>query len=71
MQNYRIFCDREGVVWIGYWPGAPIGVNQLIPMSKSIYQYPGGTHKPNSLSTNCGGAMATAGNKVWIFAEMV
>ncbi|HMH33981.1 MAG TPA: ATP-binding protein [Puia sp.] len=67
--NYRILCDREGIVWIGYWIGSPMGINQLIPMSKSIYQYPGDTRKRNSLRTSYGFAMDNDGDKVWIFGR--
>jgi signal transduction histidine kinase len=66
--NFRLLCDREGIVWIGYWYSGPKGINQLIPMSRSVYQYPGDTKKPNSLSTSYGGDMDVVDDKVWVFA---
>ena len=66
--NYRMYCDQEGIIWIGYWPGFSLGINQLIPTTRSVIQYPGDTHKPHALSTSRGGDMTSAGNNVWIFA---
>jgi len=65
--NYRIYCDQMGFVWIGYWIGASMGIDQLIPYSLSVLQYPGDTHKPHALSTSFGADMTTAADKVWVF----
>ena len=28
--NYRIYCDRDGLVWIGYWISTDNGINQIV-----------------------------------------
>jgi signal transduction histidine kinase len=67
-QNYRIYCDLHGVVWIGYWPEYPKGIFQLIPISKSVTQYPPETGKLNALSSSYGFQLSRAENKIWVFA---
>ncbi len=37
--NYRIYCDRDGFVWIGYWTQFGKGIMQLIPTSEAAHHY--------------------------------
>jgi Histidine kinase/Y_Y_Y domain/Two component regulator propeller len=37
--NYRIYCDQDGMVWIGYWISIDKGINQLLPVLKSFRRY--------------------------------
>jgi signal transduction histidine kinase/streptogramin lyase len=64
--NFRLYCDREGIVWVGYWPQNLKGIMQIIPISRSVTQYAGQTGKAHSLSTTYGAIMTVAGNKVWL-----
>src|SRR5258708_6182461 len=37
--NYRIYCDRDGFVWVGYWTQYGKGIMQLIPTSETAQHY--------------------------------
>ena len=67
-QNYRIFCDHQGIVWVGYWPDYPKGIFQLIPSSKSFVHYPHQAGKLHALSSGYGSQLRQAENKIWVFA---
>jgi signal transduction histidine kinase/ligand-binding sensor domain-containing protein len=68
--NYRIYCDRDGLVWIGYWIAAGKGINQLSPVLKSFRHYEGNTGKPNSLSSTYGNAIdSSTDGRIWIFVD--
>ena len=65
--NYRIYCDRDGLVWIGYNITSGKGINQLLPVLKSFRRYPGNTGKPNSLSSTFGSLSGKAADgRIWI-----
>jgi signal transduction histidine kinase len=68
--NYRIFCDQDGIVWVGYWGHFGKGVNQLIPFSNVFLRYIAKTGKPNTLNSTYGGTLAESGDgKIWVFVE--
>jgi signal transduction histidine kinase/ligand-binding sensor domain-containing protein len=52
--NYRIYCDRDGITWVGYWVSAGKGINQLIPLSPVVYRYPGNTGKRGAFNSTFG-----------------
>lgn len=37
--NNRIYCDRDGFVWVGYWTQFGKGIMQLIPGSETARHY--------------------------------
>jgi signal transduction histidine kinase/ligand-binding sensor domain-containing protein len=68
--NYRIFCDKDGVAWVGYWGHFGKGVNQLIPFSNVFLRYTAQTGKSNALNSTYGGTLAeSADGKIWVFVE--
>jgi ligand-binding sensor domain-containing protein len=44
--NYRIYCDRDGMIWIGYWIQFGKGINQLVPVSPTVITYPINKEQP-------------------------
>jgi signal transduction histidine kinase len=48
--NARIYCDRDGIVWSGFW--SPKGFYQLTPFLPAITRYKNDTSKPHSLNNN-------------------
>ena len=68
--NNRIYCDRDGLVWIGYSTSTDNGINQLSPVLKSFRHYEGKTGKPNTLSSTQGSRIEkSADDRIWIFVE--
>jgi len=63
--NVSIYCDRDGIIWTGFWLRK--GIYQLIPFSQAVTRYTADTGKPYSLSSNevynCINGKA---GKVWI-----
>lgn len=48
--NYRIYCDRDGITWVGYWTQFGKGINQLIPTSGTTQRYKlNGDHRGTSI----------------------
>ena len=58
--NYRIYCDRDGLVWIGYWISSDKGINQLSPVLKSFRRY--------TDTTFWGSIEKSTDGRIWIFA---
>jgi signal transduction histidine kinase/streptogramin lyase len=57
--NYRIYCDPDGQVWIGYWISTDKGINQLSPVLKSFRHYS---------DTTWGGHIEKATDgRIWVF----
>ena len=68
--NYRIYCDREGLVWIGYWISAGKGINQISTVLNSFHRYAARRGKPNSLSSTFGERIERADDgRLWIFVD--
>ncbi len=68
--NYRIYCDRDGLVWIGYWITSGKGINQLLPIFKSFRHYDGHSGKPNTLSSTDGRFIQKSmDGRIWIFVR--
>ena len=64
-KNAVLYCDREGIVWTGYW--ANKGIYELLPYSQSVKRYTSDTTKPFSLSSNIVNTFAPADHgRVWI-----
>src|SRR4030095_9224132 len=58
--NYRIYCDRDGIVWIGYWISSDKGINQVSPVLKSLRRY---------TDTTFGGLIdKSTDGRIWIIA---
>ena len=49
-KNAVLYCDRDGIVWTGYW--ANKGIYELLPYSQSVRRYTSDTTKPFSLSSD-------------------
>jgi len=68
--NYRIYCDRDGIIWIGYWVSAGWGINQLIPFSKVSQRYPGNAGQSSSFKSSYGYLVEKGfDGKIWIFGN--
>jgi streptogramin lyase len=35
----KIYCDRDGIAWVAYWPATGHGINQLIPYSAAATRH--------------------------------
>jgi len=64
-RNGRIYCDRDGIVWLSFW--IKNGFYQLLPFSVAVKRYTADTTIPHSLSSdwvfNC---LNADHGKVWI-----
>ncbi|HEY4323371.1 MAG TPA: ATP-binding protein [Mucilaginibacter sp.] len=66
--NYRIYCDRDGITWVGYWISSGKGISQLIPFSKTVYRYPSNTKNPNSFDSSFGSLLQQGSDgQIWVF----
>ncbi len=48
--NYCIYCDRDNIVWSGFW--VQKGIYQLIPISQTVTHYGADKTMPYTLSNN-------------------
>src|ERR1017187_4787025 len=65
--NYRIYCDRDGMTWVGYWTQFGKGITQLIPVSPIVINYPGKSGQPNSLNLDqTSSEIKTNDGQIWI-----
>jgi streptogramin lyase len=63
--NMRIYCDKEGIVWLSYWLRK--GFYQLNPVSQAVTRYNIDTAKSSPLYSNDVFNCTYAGNgKLWI-----
>jgi signal transduction histidine kinase len=63
--NSCIYCDRDGMVWFGFW--LPKGIYQLVPYTQVVKHYTANFKLPGSLNSNGVPAIVPAGhNKLWV-----
>ena len=63
--NVLIYCDRDGIVWTGFFINN--GVYQLIPFSPSVRHYTAGSGPPRSITTDFAINCFDAGkHKIWV-----
>ena len=64
--NYRIYCDKEGMVWTSTWYDTR-GIYQIIPASLPVYRYKTDNSQPGALSENgITGIIKADHGKIWI-----
>lgn len=63
--NLKIYCDRDGIVWLSYWMLKEI--YELIPFSPIVHSYKANPNKPDSLSSLAiGNMVAGEHGELWI-----
>ena len=63
--NATIYCDRDGIVWSGFWLRK--GIYQLLPYSQVAKHYTANPKQPHSLSSNSVKTVVSAGQgKIWL-----
>jgi ligand-binding sensor domain-containing protein len=66
-ENSFIYCDRDGIIWSGFWTQIPKGIYQLVPFSQVIKHYKVDNASSNSLSNNqLMKAVNGANGKMWL-----
>lgn len=66
--NACIYCDRDGIVWTGFWFRK--GIYQLLPYTQVVKHYTPNPKQPHSLSSNTVNTMVSAGHgKIWMGTE--
>ncbi len=64
--NYRMYCDREGMVWIGYYTQAGKGITQLIPFYPSVKRY---NISPGAFTVEGGQWQKTHDGNLWVCGD--
>ncbi|MGZ8559668.1 MAG: ligand-binding sensor domain-containing protein, partial [Chitinophagaceae bacterium] len=63
--NASIYCDRDGIIWSGFWLRK--GIYQLLPYSQVVKHYTANPKQAHSLSSNTVNRVVSAGHeKIWM-----
>jgi len=67
--NYRMYCDRDGMVWIGYYTQAGKGITQLTPVTFVTRRYSSDTSQADGFHVGSGKWSKTDDGQIWLCGD--